>query len=160
MGAKNSTEMSNTEKMWNNIKTENMSATAPNISGLSNDAKQLIAKLNLPEFTDAETSEFNVNKILGIVNTNLNEEDQRKFHQILDQMVPSSYNENFSETSSFISDEMYNKLIHANKMNENIMTGGAFHSNEEHSHKASKEEASIFLRGGASDITKSSTSST
>ena len=104
MGTKQSiNSKSNTEQMWNNIRTENMSATLPGINGLSKDAKKLIANLNLPAFTDAETSEFNVNKILGQINSNLNETDKKKFHQILDEMSPVNYNDDMlSETSPFI----------------------------------------------------------
>jgi len=150
MGNKTSTANNNTEQIWNNIKTDNMSATVPGLNGLSKDAKQLIANLNLPEFTDAATSEFNVNKILGQVNSNLNEEDKMKFHKILEEMSPASYdNEVLSETSPFISDEMYNKLVNSKTSEDgNEMVGGSF--------KSSKKN----IKGGNVLSHKSTTSST
>jgi len=151
-----SNNKSNTEQMWDNIKTENMSATLHGIKGLSNDAKKLIANLNLPAFTDVETSEFNVNKILGQINSNLNESDKQKFHKILDEMSPVNYNDTvLSETSPFMSNEMYDKLVNSktseDEMDLQSMMGGSYKS---------KENKLFVRKGGNNILEKSSSSST
>lgn len=106
---------------WKKIKTENISSTMPNFNGLSNDAKNLIASLNIPEITESQTSEFTVNHILDTISNNLNNDDQKKFNQLLEQVSSQTANENdLSATSPFISSEMYNYLI----KNDEIQKGG------------------------------------
>lgn len=95
----------NTETInWQNIKTDDMSSTIPNLSGISREAKDLISKLNLPEISDS-TSEFNVENIL--VNN--------KAEKVDDDL----------SSSPFISSEMYNYLINKYNTNKTNMTGGA-----------------------------------
>lgn len=127
----NPTKMSkkDTEQLWNDIKTENMSATLPGLNSLSKDAKQLIASLNVPSFTDTETSEFNVNKIIGTINSNLKKDDLEKFNRILEQMSPSLQSDELSNTSPFISDEMYNNLVNSKTSEDEFnMVGGSYKS--------------------------------
>lgn len=91
---------------WNNIKTNEMSSTLPNLNGISFEAEQLLSKLNLPEISETN-SEFDSNLIFN------------KFNQ-------DSKNENKEDavSSPFISSEMYNYLV--NKYNNtNNMVGGA-----------------------------------
>lgn len=106
---------------WNQIKTENISSSMPNFNGLSNDAKNLIASLNIPEITESQTSEFTVNYIMDTISNNLNNEDKVKFNQLLEQVSSQTANEDdLSATSPFISSEMYNYLV----KNEETQKGG------------------------------------
>jgi hypothetical protein len=113
MGASTSKDnKDNTETInWNNIKTENMSSAIPNFNGLSHDAKQLIAGLNIPAITESQTSEFTVNHILDKISKNLSSDDQSKFNQLLDQISSQTQDEELSATSPFISSEMYSYLV-------------------------------------------------
>jgi hypothetical protein len=129
----------NTETInWNNVKTDDMSSTLPNLNKISDEAKQLITKLNLPEISD-NNSEFDANFIFNeqsnsIFNTNINNQDGGSDHE-----------EN--NTSPFITSEMYNYII--NKYNNtNVMTGGA----------AKKEKK--LIGGTSDDDNTSETSST
>jgi hypothetical protein len=115
--SKNNSETIN----WNKIKTENISSSIPNFNGLSNDAKTLIASLNIPEITESQTSEFTVNHILNKLSNDLNKEDHAKFTQLLEQVSSQTANDDdLSATSPFISSEMYNHLI----KNDEIQKGG------------------------------------
>jgi hypothetical protein len=84
MGAGNSKGDNSDTINWNNIKTENVSSTVPNFNGLSNDAKKLIASLNIPSITETETetTDINLNNILEKINDGLNADDKQKFNQL------------------------------------------------------------------------------
>lgn len=124
MGASNSKR--DTEAIWNNIKTENMSTTLPDVKGLSKDAKQLLASLNLPQLTDTETA-FDVDNILNTINSNLSKEDQTKFNDIIEQMSPGITEE--ISTSPFMSAEMYQSMINSKTSEDEVMqNGGGYHS--------------------------------
>jgi len=104
---------------WNKIKTDNISSSVPNLNGLSKDAQTLIASLNIPQITESQTSEFTVNHILDKISTNLNENDQKKFNQLLDQVSSQSASDaELSATSPFISSEMYNYLVKNENQNQ------------------------------------------
>jgi hypothetical protein len=122
MGLSNSKNDSETIN-WNNIKTENISSTIPNFTSLSKEAKELIASLNIPEITESEVSEENINKILGTVNKGLNDQDKNKFYDILNNV--SSQSENMSNTSPFITSEMYDYLVNSTTSPNKPQTGGA-----------------------------------
>lgn len=120
--SKNDSEKSETIN-WNKIKTENISSSIPNFNGLSSDAQNLIASLNIPQITESQTSEFTVNHILDKISNNLNQNDQNKFNQLLEQVSSQTAVENeLSDTSPFISSEMYNYLV---KNNEPQKGGGS-----------------------------------
>ena len=141
MGAKN-TKHSDSTINWNNINTDNISSTVPNLSGLSNEAKQLIANLNIPEISDTQSS-ITVNNILDNLSTNLNQNDKQKFNQILSQMqvnqpLKAINEQDMSDTSPFISSEMYNYLVSATSENGN-QKGGA---------KKSKKQNKITSKKG------------
>lgn len=122
MGTSNSKTDTDTIN-WNNIKTDNMSIN-PNFNGLSNEARQLIASLNIPEITESPVSEFSVNNIIDKIHSGLNQDDKNKFNQILDQVSSQTAGDDLSATSPFISSEMYNYLINSKSSEEN-QTGGA-----------------------------------
>ena len=155
MGALNSKSESETIN-WNNIKTENVSSTMHNFNGLSNEAKQLIASLNIPAITESETSEFTVNHILDKINSGLNKDDKNKFNKLLENVSSQTATEELSSTSPFISSEMYEYLVN-NKSSEQenkIQQGGA--------KKVKKSEKPIkkSKKGGALKDDDSETSST
>ena len=62
MGSSNSKPDSETTLDWDRLKTNDFSSTMPNnFNGLSHNAKQLIASLNIPEIVESEASEFTIN---------------------------------------------------------------------------------------------------
>lgn len=152
MGASNSKSESETIN-WNNIRTENISSSMPNFNGLSNEAKQLIASLNIPAITESETSELTVNHILDKITSGLNKNDQSRFNQLLEQVSTLTASEDSSNTSPFISSEMYEYLVN-NKNSEDekkIQQGGA---------KKTIKSTKKSKKGGALDDDDSETSST
>ncbi len=158
MGASNSKNDSETIN-WNNIKTENVSSSMPNLNSLSKEAKQLIASLNIPEITETQTSEFTVNHILDTINTNLNKEDKQKFSAILDQVSSQTNSEELSNTSPFISSEMYDYLVNSKTSEDKKQVGGAKNKKSKVV-KVSKSKATKSKRGGSLDDNDSDTSST
>ena len=141
---------------WNNVKTENMSSTIPNFTGLSKDALQLITNLNIPENVDSEVSEFNLNRMLGSINnTNLKNDVNQKFNQILEQV--SAQSDELSNTSPFISSDMYNDMINS-KTSESPMQKGGAKKQLKPKAKKSRTKASRH-RGSEDDSDTSSTSS-
>jgi hypothetical protein len=154
MGALNSKSESETIN-WNNIKTENVSSSMQNFNGLSNEAKQLIATLNIPEITESETSEFTVSNILDKISSGLNKDDKSKFNQLLEKVssLTASEGEELSNTSPFISSEMYEYLVNnkSSEQEKKIQQGGA---------KKSKKTAKKSKKGGALNDDDSDTSST
>ena len=157
MGASNSKPESETIN-WNCIKTENVSSQAPNLNLLSNDAKRLIASLNIPEITESPVSEFNVEFILDKINNGLNRQDRNNFNKILENISSKSANNLSdnncgSDTSPFISSEMYEYIF---RNSRNQMGGGKKNK------KAKKQGKKKNKKGGSLEIDEddSSTSST
>ena len=111
---------------WNNIKTNEMSSTLPNLNGISFEAEQLLSKLNLPEISETN-SDFDSNLIFN------------KFNQDIK-------NENTGDdvSSPFISSEMYNYLV--NKYNNtNNMVGGAKIDDDDTSSTSSSSSEKVKL---------------
>jgi hypothetical protein len=104
---------------WNNIKTENMSSSAhfggTNFNGISNEAKALIASLDIQDIMSSEKSEENLNSILGKINENLSMEDQQKFEELLTKESGVSAEE-LSATSPFVSSDMNDYFIKKNQL--------------------------------------------
>jgi hypothetical protein len=168
MGTSNSKNDSETIN-WNNIKTENVSSSMPNLNNLSKEAKQLIASLNIPEITESQTSEFTVNHILDTINTNLNKEDKQKFSSILDQVSSQTNSDDLSSTSPFISSEMYDYLVNSKTSEDKKQVGGAKSSKSKSksksksaskSYKSSKSKSMKSKKGGSFEDNDSDTSST
>lgn len=112
MGQNNSRESDTIN--WNQINTNEMSSTIPNMNNISIEAKELISRLTLPEISDSN-SEFNSNNIFTNNLNNFNE------HKITEYDV----------SSPFISSEMYNYLV--NKHTNTNMLGGAPTNNNDDS---------------------------
>jgi hypothetical protein len=148
----------NTDSRWNNIKTDKMSVTGATLASLSSDAKKLIASLNIPAITESYTSEFTVNHIMDQVNSNLNKEDQEKFHKILNEMSPAYASDNMSNTSPFITEEMYNNMINSetSDLDNNItMKGGAFKSRKDSTSSSSSTSSLEDLDSSSSSSSES-----
>jgi hypothetical protein len=94
---------------WNNIDTNAMSSSIQNIKGLSNEASQLVAKLNLPDIDQTSSSEFNTEKILNKIN---NSNDK----------IENDKDEELSSSSPFINTDMYNYIV--KQKNNNLVGGG------------------------------------
>lgn len=168
MGSLNSKENSETIG-WANIKTENISSTMPKFNGLSNDAKKLIASLNIPSVTETESSVMNIDNILNKINTGLNKTDKEKFNQLLEEV--SSNSESLSSTSPFITTEMYERLINS-KTSESekvLQLGGAKNGKKSKQVKTTKQQKKpvkkttsrqIKSKGGGKTTDSSDTSST
>lgn len=139
MGGLNSKTNSEDTINWNHIKTDNLSSPNSKFNGISKEAKQIIASLNIPTFNETETSDFTVNNLFNKINTGLNKENKYKINKLLDQLSQTN-SEELSNTSSFISSEMYDYLFNNNKS-----------SNGKHDK---------IQQGGSKDDDSSSTSST
>ena len=103
---------------WNQIKTNDMSSTIPNLNGISREAQELISRLNLPEVSETN-SEFNTNNILNINNL------QNKNNK---ELITENAND---DSSPFISSEMYNYIVNKynNKSSNGNMVGGGADEN-------------------------------
>ena len=157
MGGGNSREENSSETInWNNIKTENISSTLPNFNGLSKDAKQLIASLNIPSITESEISESNLNNILEKINSKLDTKDKQKFNRLVNQS--NNQSEELSATSPFISSEAYGQLVNSKTSESELQMqqkGGA----KKKKSKQPNENVKMKKVGGQVDK-ESSTSST
>jgi hypothetical protein len=167
MGLKNSREEFSSETInWNNIKTENISSTLPNFNGLSKDAKQLIASLNIPSITESEISESNLNNILEKINSKLDTKDKQKFNRLVNQS--NNQSEELSATSPFISSEAYGQLVNSKTSESELQMqqkGGAKKKkskqpNENVKVKKSKKSKKSMKKVGGQVDKESSTSST
>ena len=152
MGLGQSQEEKSDTINWNNIKTDNMSSSIPNFNGLSYDARKLIASLNIPSITESETSEVNINNILDKINNNLDKHDQKKFNKLMEQ-VSHDESEGLSNTSPFISSEMYEHLVNSktSEIDQVKQKGGA---------KKKPVKKNKNKKGGAESDDSSDTSST
>ncbi len=95
---------------WNNVKTDNFSENLGN-KQLTNDSKLLISRLHLNIPTVNETESDNLSDIFN------------KY-----EIQPSAQNQNtgeLSDTSPFISSDMYNYLLNKNQISSNGQKGGA-----------------------------------
>jgi hypothetical protein len=97
---------------WNNVKTDNFSDNNQSRQ-LSNDSKLLVSKLklNIPEFPDSESDNLS-NIFTKYQTTNVSNN--------LTSSANINVDNNLSDTSPFISSEMYNYLLNKN----NIQSGG------------------------------------
>jgi hypothetical protein len=109
---------------WNNINTNDMSSTIPNINSMPLDANILIDKLN--DIKISETSQFN-SKYLSDILTNNN---------ITDTNISDT---NYS--SPFVTSDMYNHIM--TKYQQNNMVGGANDSIDENSSTSSTSSSKL-----------------
>ena len=112
--SKNNSESLN----WDKINTESMSTTVPNINNISKDAHQLVSNLNINNNVDFENTESdNDNLFTWIKTIGDNKEDKNEIEN----------SATFSDTSAFISSDMYKYLMNKNTesaTSNNQMGGG------------------------------------
>ena len=135
MGASKSLPQTETIN-WKNLKTDQIS-DIPNLYGISDEANRLVQKINVPELSDSSISDLDNIFLSKINNTNTNS-------------VNNQASEHFSNTSPFISSEMYNYVM--NKYQQQNMVGGAGEALDSDSETSSTSSSSI------SDSSKSSSS--
>jgi len=110
---------------WDQINTEDMSPTIPNLKGLNKDAEVLIKHLQMPSIDTLENSE--VNKIFQQMDNKNNSPVKNQIEN----------NNSFSDTSPFISSEMYKYL-----KNDSIQQQGGANNNSSTSTSSSKSSES------------------
>jgi hypothetical protein len=118
MGSSNSLPQTETIN-WKNIDTNQVSSTIPNLKGISFEANKLVERLNLPNTVDT-SSELND---IFLTKNNKSKSTHHNVNQINNNLSES----NFSNTSPFISSEMYNYVM--SKYNNQNMVGGAVDKN-------------------------------
>jgi len=165
MGGLYSKDMSEDTLKWNNVKTDNMSANKI-ISKLSSDAIKLIGLLDLSDMTDTESA-TRVKYVIDQANKTLSEEDRKQFKNLFSEAVLSDTmtslsepvdksnetNQKYlSETSPFISSEMYENMLGNNKL-----VGGAKFDDDDSS-TSSTTDNSEFKSLDDDDMPSSSSS--
>jgi hypothetical protein len=107
---------------WNNVKTDNFSESLGN-KQLSNDSKLLLSKLNinLPDMPDTESE--NIDNIFTKYQSKSSSDDLNTTTSVENKIMNSG---ELSDTSPFISSEMYNYLVNKNQLGgNNKQKGGA-----------------------------------
>jgi bifunctional autolysin len=103
---------------WNNVKTNDISSSIPNMKSITKEAYELINKLNFSENLDTTSSELDVNNFFEKSNN-------------VQEIKNDTKLENDSSSSPFITSEMYNYIMNKyNKTGDNensdiVMHGGA-----------------------------------
>lgn len=121
----------NTDSLnWDKINTESMSSTVPNLTNINKDAESLISKLNIDNNINIEETESENENLFTWIK-NIGEDKKVETKEVNE--------ENFSDTSPFISSDMYKYLM------------------ENNSSVTSEQKAE--QKGGAGDSSTSSTSS-
>jgi len=129
---------------WNNIKTNEMSSTLPNLNGISFEAEQLLSKLNLPEISETN-SDFDSNFIF-------NKHNQHNQHS---DTINNKIEDGVS--SPFISSEMYNYLVNKYNKDNNMVGGGKIDDDEDTSETSSSSEVINNTDSDDSEETKKET---
>jgi hypothetical protein len=145
MGITSSKQAGGSETInWKGVNTENISTTLNGVNGLSNQAKELILNISNNN-TDTNTqTEINFDHIFQNINERLGVSDKQKLNKVLG----TDY---FSETSPFISSEMYSNMM-------NKQTGGAKKKKSKSSKKSKKSRK--MKKGGSWSDDESSTTTT
>jgi hypothetical protein len=155
MGLKNSKEnIENIDSInWNNISSD-ISTQAP-FNNLSNDAKILISNLNNYNYTESDHEMSEINNILSKINNKQNINDKIFYNNINTNTNKES--EMFSETSPFISSEMYNYLI---KSKNDTQVGGGGKNLKKKKSFSSEDHSKITHDTRGIDLENDSTTST
>jgi hypothetical protein len=110
-----------------NIRTEDISSTIPYLQNLNVQAKKLVGQL------DTKINYNNKSLVL------FNESDNFDMYKLFEKSTQSHNNNNFSETSPFISSDVYNQLLDNLK---NKQSGGAKKSKSKKSKHSESESVS------------------
>ena len=131
--SKNNSESLN----WDKINTESMSSTVPNLNTINKDAQKLVSNLNIEQNIDLEQTESENENIFTWIRKLDEPENQTQTIKVVENNRNNS--EDFSDTSPFISSDMYKYLMNNNSSETSAQTGNQV--------------------GGAKDSSTSSTSS-
>jgi hypothetical protein len=115
----------NTESLnWDKINTESMSTSIPNMNNISKDANQLISNLSINDQIDLENTDSDNENLFAWIKNIGDEKDSYK-NQNVDKDDKLN-TESFSETSAFISSDMYKYLMNKNSESatSNVQVGG------------------------------------
>ena len=114
-----SSSKNNSESLnWDKINTESMSTTVPNINNISKEAIDLISNLDINNNVDFEKTESDNDNLFTWIKTIGDDKDR------IDKIEDSA---TFSDTSAFISSDMYKYLMNKNTesvTSNNQMGGG------------------------------------
>ncbi len=126
------------------IKTEDISSTIPYLKNLNVQAKKLVGQLD---------NKINYNNKSLVL---FNESDNFDMYKLFEKSDQSNNNNNFSETSPFISSDVYNQLLDNLKNNQ---SGGAKKHKPKHKKTKSESIASKEMDDYAEESSTSSESS-
>ncbi len=99
-----SSKQQNTESLnWDKINTESMSTTMPNVNNISKDANLLISTLTINDQIDLENTDSENENLFTWIKTIGDKKEE-----------PIDNTDSFSETSAFISSDMYKYLMNKN----------------------------------------------
>ena len=142
MGSSHSKATENSTINWNNIKTDNLSATLPSYNNLSQDAKHLISNLSLNTLSDS--SSVNITELLNDIHSKLNIKDKSEFTNMLNEINDiSEKNESLSATSPFMSKEDYSKYLNSTTSENITQQKGGMHYSSKYNpptHKGGMED--------------------
>ena len=160
MGSSHSKAANNSTINWNNIKTDNISSTIPNYNNLSQEARSLIANLDLNSLS--ESSSVNITELFDDIHSKLNINDRKHFTNMLNDInnISDTLDNDLSATSPFMSKDDYNKYLNSTT-SENIQTKQTKHSNLNNMKGGNHEDDSSTsstssLSSSSSDETSSS----
>lgn len=109
----------NTESLnWDKINTESMSTSIPNINNISKDANELISNLSINEQIDLENTDSDNENLFTWIKTIGDDKNETNNDNLK--------TDSFSETSAFISSDMYKYLMNKNSdsATSNVQVGG------------------------------------
>ena len=117
MGLTASTQQNTESLNWDKINTESMSTSIPNINNISRDANELISNLSINDQIDLENTDSDNENLFAWIKTIGDDKKENK-----DEINTES----FSETSAFISSDMYKYLMNKNSdsATSNAQVGG------------------------------------
>jgi hypothetical protein len=145
MGIGNSKENKEDTINWNNLQTDNISSTRPNIKGMNKDVQRLVLNLNYPEIS--ENSEFN-SKYLLSNNINLKENNNLNISEI-----------DNNSTSPFISSEMYKYIVDKYQNQESVNNKAPINNQMKGGAKNNYSDDSSTSSTSSSKLSSSSSSS-
>jgi hypothetical protein len=141
MGSSHSKATENSTINWNNIKTDNVSATLPSYNNLSQDAKNLISNLDVN--TLSESSSVNITELLDGIHSKLNINDKAQFTNMLNEISEiSEKNDSLSATSPFMSKEDYNKYLNSTTSENIAQQKGGMHYSPMHNGGMHEDDSS------------------
>ena len=119
MGTNNSKNNSDTIH-WNKYKTDNISSSLPGQPRLSKDARMLLSNLTIPNISTDNESDFNLNKLTTGNNKN---EINKLVESTINNKIQQLNNNSLSDTSVFISSEMYNNIVNSKTSETQSVSG-------------------------------------